>query len=92
MRNAALKSKQITAVRQLSHSVDQLSPSLSLLSKMTGRHRTNTNSKIETAIEACRSEGKWKRVIELAEELKTHATFGELASQHYPKTLSGPFF
>lgn len=36
---------------------------------MTGRNR-NTNGKIEAIIESCRSEGKWKRVIELAEELK----------------------
>lgn len=44
---------------------------------MAGRHRAGTNSKIETAIEASRSEGKWKKVIELAEELKTHQTQGE---------------
>lgn len=35
---------------------------------MTGRNRNNV--KIETTIENCRSEGKWQRVIELAEELK----------------------
>lgn len=36
---------------------------------MTSRNRNNV--KIETTIENCRSEGKWQRVIELAEELKT---------------------
>lgn len=36
---------------------------------MTNRNRS-TNVKIETFIENCRSEGKWQRVIELAEELK----------------------
>lgn len=35
---------------------------------MTSRNRNNV--KIETTIENCRSEGKWQRVIELAEELK----------------------
>uniref|UniRef100_A0A1L8DM18 Putative calmodulin-binding protein n=1 Tax=Nyssomyia neivai TaxID=330878 RepID=A0A1L8DM18_9DIPT len=35
---------------------------------MTSRNRAT--GKLETAIENCRSEGKWKRVIELAEELK----------------------
>lgn len=34
---------------------------------MTSRRN---NVKIETTIENCRSEGKWQRVIELAEELK----------------------
>lgn len=34
-------------------------------------NRNRNNVKIETTIEACRSEAKWKRVIELAEELKT---------------------
>ncbi|XP_058118445.1 tetratricopeptide repeat protein 7B isoform X1 [Anopheles ziemanni] len=37
---------------------------------MTGRGR-NQGTKLETTIEQCRSEGRWKRVIELAEELKT---------------------
>lgn len=37
---------------------------------MTGRNRNNV--KIETTIENCRSEGKWQRVIELAEDLKTN--------------------
>lgn len=36
---------------------------------MTSRSRNNV--KIETTIESCRSEGKWQRVIELAEELKS---------------------
>lgn len=36
---------------------------------MTGRNRNNV--KIETTIENCRSEGKWQKVIELAEELKS---------------------
>lgn len=36
---------------------------------MTNRNR-GTNVKIETVIENCRSEGKWQKVIELAEELK----------------------
>lgn len=36
---------------------------------MTSRNRNNV--KIETTIENCRSEAKWQRVIELAEELKT---------------------
>lgn len=36
---------------------------------MTSRNRNNV--KIETTIENCRSEGKWQRAIELAEELKT---------------------
>lgn len=36
---------------------------------MTTRNR-NSNVKIETTIENCRSEGKWLKVIELAEELK----------------------
>lgn len=35
---------------------------------MTGRSRSTV--KIETTIETCRSEGKWQKVIELAEELK----------------------
>lgn len=34
---------------------------------MTSRRN---NDKIETIIENCRSEAKWPRVIELAEELK----------------------
>lgn len=38
-------------------------------STMTSRNRNNV--KIETTIETCRSEGKWQRVIELAEELKS---------------------
>lgn len=37
---------------------------------MTGRGR-NQVTKLESSIEQCRSEGRWKRVIELAEELKT---------------------
>lgn len=36
---------------------------------MASRNRNNV--KIETTIEGCRSEAKWQRVIELAEELKT---------------------
>lgn len=36
---------------------------------MASRNRNNV--KIETTIESCRSEAKWQRVIELAEELKT---------------------
>lgn len=36
---------------------------------MASRNRNNV--KIETAIENCRGEGKWQRVIELSEELKT---------------------
>ncbi|XP_037941186.1 tetratricopeptide repeat protein 7B-like, partial [Teleopsis dalmanni] len=36
---------------------------------MTGRMRNTT--KVEALIESCRSEGKWQRVIELTEELKT---------------------
>uniref|UniRef100_A0A7G3ANH5 Putative calmodulin-binding protein n=1 Tax=Lutzomyia longipalpis TaxID=7200 RepID=A0A7G3ANH5_LUTLO len=39
-------------------------------------NRSRGTGKLETAIENCRSEGKWKRVIELAEELK-------LGSPHY---------
>ncbi|GAB0097213.1 Tetratricopeptide repeat [Sergentomyia squamirostris] len=39
-------------------------------------NRSRGTGKIETAIENCRSEGKWKKVIELAEELK-------LGSPHY---------
>lgn len=55
---------------------------------MAGRNRTN-NSKIESAIESSRSEGKWKRVIELAEELKTHPNFGEWSlAFNIPKTQS----
>lgn len=34
-------------------------------------NRNRNNVKIETTIEGCRSEAKWQRVIELAEELKT---------------------
>lgn len=34
-------------------------------------NRNRNNVKIETTIESCRSEAKWQRVIELAEELKT---------------------
>lgn len=34
-------------------------------------NRSRNNVKIETTIEGCRSEAKWQRVIELAEELKT---------------------
>ncbi|XP_058062532.1 tetratricopeptide repeat protein 7B [Anopheles bellator] len=36
---------------------------------MTGRGR-NQGTRLETTIEQCRSEGRWKRVIELAEELR----------------------
>lgn len=36
---------------------------------MASRNRNTV--KIETTIENCRSEAKWQRVIELAEELKT---------------------
>lgn len=36
---------------------------------MAGRMRNTT--KVEALIESCRSEGKWQRVIELTEELKT---------------------
>lgn len=35
---------------------------------MSGRNRSC--NKIETTIENCRSEAKWKRVIELADDLK----------------------
>lgn len=38
---------------------------------MTSRSRSNV--KIESTIENCRSEGKWQRVIELAEELKVNS-------------------
>lgn len=34
-------------------------------------NRNRNNVKIETAIENCRGEAKWQRVIELSEELKT---------------------
>lgn len=46
---------------------------------MTNRNR-NTNVKIETTIENCRSEGKWQKVIELAEELKigSPANYGKI--------------
>ncbi|XP_021705407.1 tetratricopeptide repeat protein 7B [Aedes aegypti] len=37
---------------------------------MTGRNR-NQVTKLETTIEQCRGEGKWSRVIELADELKS---------------------
>lgn len=37
---------------------------------MTGRNR-NQVTKLETTIEQCRGEGKWHRVIELADELKS---------------------
>lgn len=41
---------------------------------MTSRRN---NDKIETIIESCRSEAKWQRVIELAEELKNGSpTYG----------------
>lgn len=48
---------------------------------MTGRNR-NTNGKIEAIIESCRSEGKWKRVVELAEELKigSPSNYGKCSS------------
>ena len=54
-------------------------------------NRNRNNVKIETTIEACRSEAKWKRVIELAEELKTgspnygnlHAIFYSLCLYHH---------
>lgn len=32
--------------------------------------------KIETLIESCRSEGKWSKSIELAEELRTSSNHG----------------
>lgn len=46
---------------------------------MTTRNR-NSNVKIETTIENCRSEGKWLKVIELAEELKigSPSNYGKL--------------
>lgn len=34
-------------------------------------NRVRNTSKVEALIESCRSEGKWQKVIELAEELKT---------------------
>lgn len=44
---------------------------------MASRNRNNV--KIETTIESCRSEAKWQRVIELAEELKTGSpNYGKL--------------
>lgn len=43
---------------------------------MTGRSRNVV--KIETTIEQCRSEGKWQKVIELADDLKTGSpNYGE---------------
>lgn len=42
---------------------------MSSLATMANRNRNNV--KIETAIENCRGEAKWQRVIELSEELKT---------------------
>jgi len=37
---------------------------------MANRNMRNT-TKVEALIESCRSEGKWQRVIELTDELKT---------------------
>ncbi len=43
---------------------------------MTGRKQNVV--KIETTIEQCRSEGKWQKVIELADELKSGSpSYGE---------------
>lgn len=47
---------------------------------MTSRSRNNV--KVETTIENCRGEGKWQKVIELAEELKTGSTnYGKFCSE-----------
>lgn len=49
---------------------------------MASRNRNNV--KIETTIESCRSEAKWKRVIELAEELKTGSpNYGNILAMIY---------
>ncbi|KAH8413622.1 hypothetical protein KR222_002147 [Zaprionus bogoriensis] len=49
---------------------------------MANRMRNNT-TKVEALIESCRSEGKWQRVIELTDELKT-------GSPHNGKVKSKP--
>jgi len=38
---------------------------------MANKNMRNTTTKVEALIESCRSEGKWHRVIELTDELKT---------------------
>ncbi|XP_023178197.2 tetratricopeptide repeat protein 7B isoform X2 [Drosophila hydei] len=43
---------------------------------MANRTRTNT-TKVEALIESCRSEGKWQRVIELTDELKSGSPHNE---------------
>ncbi|XP_017835718.1 tetratricopeptide repeat protein 7B isoform X2 [Drosophila busckii] len=43
---------------------------------MANRTRNN-NTKVEALIESCRSEGKWQRVIELTDELKTGSPHNE---------------
>ncbi|XP_034106159.1 tetratricopeptide repeat protein 7B isoform X1 [Drosophila nasuta] len=43
---------------------------------MANRTRNNT-TKVEALIESCRSEGKWQRVIELTDELKTGSPHNE---------------
>lgn len=51
---------------------------------MANRTRGNA-TKVETLIENCRSEGKWQRVIELTDELKTgspHNGKGQMAIWH----------
>lgn len=52
---------------------------------MANRTRGNA-TKVETLIETCRSEGKWQRVIELTDELKTgspHNGKGQMAMWPY---------
>ncbi|XP_016989784.1 tetratricopeptide repeat protein 7B isoform X2 [Drosophila rhopaloa] len=45
---------------------------------MANRNMRNTNTtKVEALIESCRSEGKWQRVIELTDELKTGSPHNE---------------
>ncbi|XP_017147914.1 tetratricopeptide repeat protein 7B isoform X1 [Drosophila miranda] len=38
---------------------------------MANRNMRSTTTKVEALIESCRSEGKWQRVIDLTDELKT---------------------
>ncbi|XP_068146851.1 tetratricopeptide repeat protein 7B isoform X1 [Drosophila tropicalis] len=43
----------------------------------TNRNMRNNTTKVEALIESCRSEGKWQRVIELTDELKTGSPHNE---------------
>ncbi|KAI8037616.1 hypothetical protein M5D96_009778 [Drosophila gunungcola] len=60
---------------------------------MANRNMRNTNTtKVEALIESCRSEGKWQRVIELTDELKTgspHNDNAPAADSNFGRAKSG---